>query len=53
MLTMEQAGTATTALFARLYQVEFLLNNLLYNAAAHCGEIACLKGLQGAKGYPF
>ena len=21
--------------------------------ASHCGEISCLKGLQGAKGYPF
>ena len=21
-------------------------------AALHCGEIACLKGLQGARGYP-
>ena len=33
--------------------VEFLLKSLLLNAAAHCGEIACLKGLQGAKGYGF
>ncbi len=23
------------------------------NALTHCGEISCLKGLQGAKGYPF
>ena len=32
---------------------EYVLNNLILNAAAHCGEIACLKGLQGAKGYGF
>jgi hypothetical protein len=33
--------------------VEYVLNNLHINAAAHCGEISCLKGLQGAKGYGF
>jgi hypothetical protein len=33
--------------------VEYVLNNVLINAAAHCGEIACLKGLQGAQGYSF
>ncbi len=32
---------------------EYVLNNLILNASAHCGEIACLKGMQGAKGYPF
>jgi hypothetical protein len=32
---------------------EYVLNNLIVNAAAHCGEIACLKGLQGGKGYGF
>jgi hypothetical protein len=42
-----------TALGPGIQTAEFVLNNLLYNAAAHCGEIACLKGLQGAKGYPF
>lgn len=26
---------------------------LLGNVQWHCGEISCLKGLQGAKGYPF
>ena len=30
-----------------------ILDLLLVNAAAHCGEISCLKGLQGAQGYPF
>lgn len=30
----------------------FVLNALLANAAMHTGEISCLKGLQGAKGYP-
>jgi hypothetical protein len=31
----------------------FLLRALLTNASMHCGEISCLKGLQGAKGYPM
>jgi len=31
----------------------FLGNILLSHANNHCGEISCLKGLQGAKGYPF
>ena len=26
---------------------------MLQHANNHCGEISCLKGLQGAKGYPF
>ncbi len=32
--------------------VLFALTALLGNAAMHCGEISCLKGLQGLKGYP-
>lgn len=28
-------------------------NGILGNGFVHCGEIACLKGLQGKKGYPF
>jgi len=28
-------------------------NGILGNGFTHCGEIACLKGLQGKKGYPF
>jgi hypothetical protein len=28
-------------------------NLVLQHINNHCGEIACLKGLQGAKGYPF
>jgi len=28
-------------------------NILIWHIDAHCGEISCLKGLQGAKGYPF
>ena len=32
--------------------VGFTLNILLSNVHNHCGEIACLKGLQGLKGYP-
>jgi hypothetical protein len=31
----------------------FLTNVLLWHVNAHCGEISCLKGLQGARGYPF
>ncbi len=32
----------------------WLLNNVvLTHIASHCGEIACLKGIQGARGYPF
>ncbi|MGB3399654.1 MAG: DinB family protein [Candidatus Deferrimicrobiaceae bacterium] len=32
----------------------FLINNaVLGHAFTHCGEISCLKGLQGKKGYPF
>ena len=31
----------------------FLSNMLVSHVAHHCGEIACLKGIQDAKGYPF
>jgi hypothetical protein len=31
----------------------FLGNILLQHVCHHTGEISCLKGLQGAKGYPF
>ena len=31
----------------------FLSNMLVPHVANHCGEIACLKGIQDAKGYPF
>lgn len=31
----------------------FLGSMLLWDAAAHCGEISCIKGLQGLRGYPF
>lgn len=30
-----------------------LVSGLLLNAAWHCGEISCLKGQQGEKGYPI
>lgn len=34
--------------------VSWMLNAVLIsNVHLHCGEISCLKGLQGAKGYPF
>jgi hypothetical protein len=32
--------------------VGFLLQLLIWNAGAHCGEISSLKGVQGQKGYP-
>ena len=31
----------------------FLGNILLSHTHHHCGEVSCLKGIQGAKGYPF
>jgi hypothetical protein len=31
----------------------FVSGLLLQHANNHCGEISCLKGIQGAKGYPF
>lgn len=34
------------------HTVASLLNTILSNVSWHCGEIACLKGLQGVKGYP-
>jgi hypothetical protein len=34
--------------------IGFFIGNLLVgHVNNHCGEISCLKGLQGAKGYPF
>jgi hypothetical protein len=30
-----------------------LTNAVVGHIAGHCGEVSCLKGLQGAKGYPF
>ncbi len=30
-----------------------MTNGVVGHVASHCGEISCLKGLQGAKGYPF
>ena len=32
---------------------QLLLRALLGNTLTHCGEISCLKGLQGVKGYQF
>lgn len=31
----------------------FLGNVVLSHISTHCGEVACLKGLQGAQGYPL
>ena len=33
--------------------LSFMMNIMVTNAAAHCGEMSCVKGLQGLKGYPF
>jgi hypothetical protein len=33
--------------------VLFVLAAVVVNASMHCGEISCLKGLQGLKGYPI
>jgi hypothetical protein len=33
--------------------VLLVLTVLLGNASMHCGEISCLKGVQGLKGYPI
>lgn len=30
-----------------------LINGVLGHAFTHCGEVSCLKGLQGGRGYPF
>lgn len=31
--------------------VRWVLNNAVWHLGAHCGEISCLKGLQGVRGY--
>jgi hypothetical protein len=34
--------------------VGWMLNNAVVgHVNNHCGEVSCLKGLQGVKGYPF
>lgn len=35
------------------YSVKWVFNIMLLNTYSHTGEIACLKGLQGLKGYPL
>jgi len=32
---------------------QLLAAGVLGNCLTHCGEISCLKGLQGLKGYPM
>jgi hypothetical protein len=39
--------------FGKATVLDFLTNALIGNNLAHTGEISALKGLQGAKGYPF
>ena len=31
--------------------MSFVVNGVLLNVVAHCGEVSCLKGLQGSQGY--
>jgi hypothetical protein len=31
--------------------MSYVVNAILLNLAAHCGEVSCLKGLQGGQGY--
>ncbi len=45
-LDLSNIGMGTLSLGA-------FLSTLLMNSNNHCGEIACLKGLQGLQGYPF
>lgn len=33
--------------------LSYILNQVLTDGAAHCGEISCIKGLQQQQGYPF
>ncbi len=58
LASLDDAGLArsvdVSALGLGRRTVGQLLNGgVLGNALAHAGEISCLKGLQGAKGYPF
>jgi hypothetical protein len=32
---------------------DVIMNGILGNAFTHCGEISCLKGLQGKRGFPI
>ena len=43
----------TAAGMGKMPTATFLLTMLLGNTYAHTGEISTLKGLQGARGYPF
>lgn len=43
-LSALQLGTMTLGMF---------VSTVLINCSNHCGEIACLKGLQGVQGYPL
>ena len=40
-------------LFGRQMKIGDTATMLPGHTQAHCGEISCLKGLQGSKGYPF
>jgi len=42
-----------TAMGFGVTTVGYMLNAILIDGAAHCGEISCIKGLQGLQGYPF
>jgi hypothetical protein len=43
----------TSAGFGKMSLAAFITVTSVIHPSNHCGEISCLKGLQGAKGYPF
>jgi hypothetical protein len=43
----------TSAGLGKMSLGAFITVTSVIHASNHCGEISCLKGLQGAKGYPF
>ncbi len=55
--TLEDSALAQPLDLTRLglgnQTVGFMLGALVLNAHVHTGEISCLKGLQGLKGYPI
>lgn len=55
--TLDDAALAKpldlTSIGQGMQTVGFMLGALISNVQWHTGEISCLKGLQGLKGYPF
>lgn len=50
---LEKEVDLSAAGLGKMLLADFLLTMLLGNTYAHTGEISALKGIQGAKGYPF